>query len=185
MYLGAQPSRQKSQSTRPGAYSALLSFLNITSGDFAGNCLTHPKHLKSPMHCARLTRVPCTMAAGSGTGWAGIEGSHRGLTASAQVGETPVRPPPGAPNRRSEVRFAPNDAMIHSGHRCLSFFPVTGQLGAVCWPFYRVRCVRLHVARILPAGARARSSLALARVLACVLSVRPGIPRVYTQSTHS
>ena len=94
MYLGAQPSRQKSQSTRPGAYSALLSFLNITSGDFAGNCLTHPKHLKSPMHCARLTRVPCTMAAGSGTGWAGIEGSHRGLTASAQVGETPVRPPP-------------------------------------------------------------------------------------------
>ena len=108
--MGAQPSRQKSQSTRPGAYSALLSFLNITSGDFAGNCLTHPKHLKSPMHCARLTRVPCTMAAGSGTGWAGIEGSHRGLTASAQVGETPVRPPPGAPNRRSPgvVRYNPS-----------------------------------------------------------------------------
>ena len=123
MYLGAQPSRQKSQSTRPGAYSALLSFLNITSGDFAGNCLTHPKHLKSPMHCARLTRVPCTMAAGSGTGWAGIEGSHRGLTASAQVGETPVRPPPGAPNRRSPRRLR-----VHRSWRFLHLRGAGGSL---------------------------------------------------------
>ena len=136
MYLGAQPSRQKSQSTRPGAYSALLSFLNITSGDFAGNCLTHPKHLKSPMHCARLTRVPCTMAAGAGTGWAGIEGSHRGLTASAQVGETPVRPPPGAPNRRSPrsaVQSCPCTGRILRGGAAPAHKTIymTGPLGAV------------------------------------------------------
>ena len=61
MYFALHPSQQQSQSTRPGAYSWLLSFLNMTSGVFAGNQLEHTTHLNCFIDFAMFTRVPCTM----------------------------------------------------------------------------------------------------------------------------